>query len=85
MGPKTLHLGSFTWYPEPRTQNQDPEPGPLSGTKKLGPSTWDPSPGTQDPICGNLDPISFCGPQDPYFISYIPISYRDPYINTTLP
>ena len=37
-----------------------------SGTRDLGPSTWDPLPGTWDLICGNLDPIPLRETQDPY-------------------
>ena len=43
-GPDTLHLGPFTWNPQPETHRWDPGSRPLRGTWDLGPYTWEPLP-----------------------------------------
>ena len=52
VGPRTLHLGPFTWDPSPRTR----EPEPVGGTWDLyiGSRTWDPSLVTRDLEPGTL-------------------------------
>ena len=59
LGPRTLHLGSFT---------QDQDQGPIDGTRHLyvGLRTWYPSPVTRDPICGYRDPIPSRETWDPH-------------------
>ena len=63
-----LHLGPFTWDPEPATLTWHPGPGTLHlglFTWETGSGTWDPRPYMRDPIW-NRDQILLRGTRDPY-------------------